>query len=889
VHTAATSQDVTSISQVEQALGKESHMMHMLLDNSPDSIFIKDENSRFVKINMALARRLGVANPGDAYGLTDADFNPPELAQAYLAAEQELIRTGLPIIEKEEKEFLPGGEERWFSTSKMPLYDDTGNVIGILGSARDITERKETEQKLHESEALYRSLIETSPAAIFLSDLDGKLLFCNRQSAVIFGYSHTEEVLGRNVFEFVAPEDHASLKNTIRKLLRVKIFHCLEQQMVQRDGSRFTIELSASLLMTSANRPRGVLSVARDITARKRAEKAAAFERYQLDSLMDTLPDSIYFKDTDSKFTLVNQALAASLNLESPREVIGKSDADFFSTSLAERSYNDEQEIIRTGIPILAQEEQEIWPDGHDTWVLTRKVPLRDEAGTIIGTFGMSSDITERKKVDRMKNEFVSMVSHELRTPLTSIRGSLGLIAGGVAGEVSPQVKAMVDIAHNNSERLVRLINDILDMEKIESGKMVFEITPTPLLPLVKQAIDAMQSYADQYGVHFTLKEGLDEATVNVDSDRMMQVLTNLLSNAAKFSPRDDDVEISIVRREEKIRLLVTDHGPGISEEFSSRIFQKFAQADSSDTRQKGGTGLGLNISKAIVHSFGGDLSFKTTIGHGTTFYFDLPEWQGHSEDHMGTETAKIGNQPHILICEDDHDVAHLLSIMLSQGGFTCDIANTVAEARDLLEHSRFDAMTLDLMLPDEDGLSLIRELREAAATHNLPIVVVSAKAQLGKKEFYGGAAAVIDWLNKPIDQDRLLASVRRATQQWTTRPSILHVEDDPDIVQLVEIMLHDMADVSHASNLVEAHKKLAEGHFDLVMLDIGLPDGTGLDLLPHLHETGPLTSVVLFSAHEVSAAEASSVDAVLVKTRTSNEKMLSTIAGLINKKRGIK
>jgi DNA-binding response OmpR family regulator len=451
----------------------------------------------------------------------------------------------------------------------------------------------------------------------------------------------------------------------------------------------------------------------------------------------------------------------------------------------------------------------------------------------------------------------------------------------------------MVDIAFNNSERLVRLINDILDMEKIESGKMVFEIAPTPLMPLIEQAIEANQSYAEQYGVALTLKHALPDAMANIDSDRTIQVLTNLISNAAKFSPRGSAVELSVVRLEGKIRVSVEDHGPGISEEFSSRIFQKFAQADSSDTRQKGGTGLGLSISKAIVERFGGELGFETEIGKGTTFYFDLPEW--HSYLGLSTsgklpdlEAISIGRQPHILICEDDPDVAKLLSLMLAQGGFTSDIAHSVAEAKERLEATSYDAMTLDLMLPDEDGLSLIRELREQTATHNLPIVVVSAKAQLGKSELNGNAVAVIDWIDKPIDQDQLLMSVRRATHHWEGRPRILHVEDDPDIVQVVALMLGELAEVSSASTLTDAHKMLSEQQFDLVILDLILPDGTGLELLPHVNQTGPLTSVVLFSAQEVSSANlkaAGKVDAALVKARTSSKKLLSTITELINKK----
>lgn len=757
MRTAVVSRNTTGQERIEQALGEELRMMRMFMDNSPDCIYFKDRDCRFIKINKAWAGLLGLAHTDDAIGLTDADFFDAAYVQAALVDEQEIMKTGSPVINREERVLLPGGEDRWVSTTRMPFYDTQGNIAGTFGVSRDITDRK-------------------------------------------------------------------------------------------------------------------------------RAEEAAAFDSYMLRSLMESLPDSIYFKDIESKFTRINRALAMDLGLTDPQEAIGKSDADFFSQELAEYSYRDEQEIIRTGIPLVGKEEPEIWPDGHETWVLTTKMPLWDAEGRAIGTFGVSSEITERKKVERMKNEFVSTVSHELRTPLTSIRGSLGLIAGGVAGEVPPQVKAMIDIAYNNSERLVRLINDILDMEKIESGKMVFEMAPTSLMPLVEEAIAANQGYAEQYGVRFLLKQSTD-VKVNVDSDRLMQVLTNLLSNAAKFSPRGEVVELSVVAQDGKVRLSIADHGPGISEEFSRRIFQKFAQADSSDTRQKGGTGLGLSISKAIVERFSGVLGFETQAGKGTTFYFDLPEWHSYTSTLSQLDTGKIGKQPHILICEDDHDVANLLGIILSQGGFTSDIANSVAEARERLERDSYDAMTLDLMLPDEDGLSLIRELREQEATRSLPLVVVSMEAQHGKLEFSGSAAPVIDWLNKPIDPEHLLASVRRATQQWEGRPRILHVEDDEDIVQVVAMVLKDLADVSSSSTLADAHVRLTEEQFDVVILDLGLPDGTGLELLPHVHETGPLTSVVLFSAQEVSPEEAGGVDAALVKTRTSNKKLLNTITDLINRK----
>lgn len=251
--------------------------------------------------------------------------------------------------------------------------------------------------------------------------------------------------------------------------------------------------------------------------------------------------------------------------------------------------------------------------------------PIR-RRGEVIGAVVSFNDITHRKEVERMKSEFVSVVSHELRTPLTSIRGSLGLLLMMKNAQLPAQTEELLHIAHRNSERLLLLINDLLDMEKIASGKMVFDLGPQPITPIIEQAIANNRAYADQYGVTYRLARTANSARVNVDGDRLTQVLNNLLSNATKFSPRGDQVDIAIDRQDGQIRVSVSDHGPGIPEEFRERIFQKFSQADSSDTRQKGGTGLGLAISKSIIDKLGGKIGFDSSVGAGTTFYFLLPE-----------------------------------------------------------------------------------------------------------------------------------------------------------------------------------------------------------------------------------------------------------------------
>jgi two-component system sensor histidine kinase/response regulator len=250
------------------------------------------------------------------------------------------------------------------------------------------------------------------------------------------------------------------------------------------------------------------------------------------------------------------------------------------------------------------------------------------EPGRPVLLRGMMTDITEKNRLETMKNEFISNVSHELRTPLTSIRGSLGLVASGVTGPLPPAARGMIDVAFRNSERLTRLVNDILDLQKIESNGMELTLRPTEIMSLLAQAVDSHQGYAQSCGVDLMMSDSLPGAFVRIDTDRMSQVIANLLSNACKFSSKGGSVGLSVTRRGKHLRISVSDRGPGIPDAFRARIFQKFAQAETGDTRliQGKGTGLGLSISKAIVESLGGTIGFDSEVGRGSTFYVELPE-----------------------------------------------------------------------------------------------------------------------------------------------------------------------------------------------------------------------------------------------------------------------
>jgi len=480
----------------------------------------------------------------------------------------------------------------------------------------------------------------------------------------------------------------------------------------------------------------------------------------------------------------------------------------------------------------------------------------------------------ERKRLERLKDEFVSTVSHELRTPLTSITGSLGLLMGNAAGNLPTPMARLLAIAHTNSQRLVRLVNDILDIEKMEAGRVVFSFSRVEVRTLVAQAIEANRGFAEGYGVRVRLGEALTAADVRADPDRLLQVVTNLLSNAIKFSPPDSEVVVAIEKGVDVVRLTVRDHGQGIPVDFRPLIFEKFAQADAGDARQKGGTGLGLSIVKQIVDRLSGEVGFADAPGGGTIFHVQLPCW-----DHVASLAIDREAKPdatRLLLCEDDLDTALTLRAQLRQVGFATDFAYSVSEALARAEATQYHAILVDIHLPDGDGVSLIVRLRELPQYRDTPIVVVSADTNPGRDDLRSSKLNVLDWLTKPVDFDRLVRLLAKSVvRNANRRPRILHVDDD----NLVARALGEIADVVTVNSIEAAQRALKASDFDLAVLDVELAKAASPDLLPELRDSkGNTIPVVVFSAHGANLADDPREQAALAKSHSSIDSLVATV-----------
>jgi PAS domain S-box-containing protein len=369
------------------------------------------------------------------------------------------------------------------------------------------------------------------------------------------------------------------------------------------------------------------IEAARIRRERKAADAELDRERQLLKQLMQGIPDAICFKDSARRYIRLNGAERGVLDIAADGEAIGKTVDELMTSELARKRRAEEERVLTTGEALLDCVEKIDGQGGSIRWVSAIKAPIRNAQDEIVGIVEIARDITENKRQEQLKDEFVATVCHELRTPLTSILGSVGCLIAGAGGTLPEPALRILRIGLNNCRRLVAIVNDILDMEKIQSGEMVYEREAVDVLALAKQVIEANQAFADTCGVVVRLDDNAGEGTVDADPKRLAQVLKNLLSNAIKFSPHDGEVIVSVESLEDTVSVSVRDYGPGIPDDYRDRIFEKFVQVDASDVRQRGGTGVGLTITKKIVDQLDGQIAFAPAAGCGTIFTVTFKAW----------------------------------------------------------------------------------------------------------------------------------------------------------------------------------------------------------------------------------------------------------------------
>lgn len=508
--------------------------------------------------------------------------------------------------------------------------------------------------------------------------------------------------------------------------------------------------------------------------------------------------------------------------------------------------------------------------DGSAFYKQVVMVKAYNQQQECIGHYCFMKDISDRREVERLKDEFVSVVSHELRTPLTSISGALDLLASKVVPAGSEDAQRMLNIAANNTDRLVRLINDILDIERIESGKI--QITPQACnaADLMTQSVEVMEELAEQGGIQLAMSPL--SAHLWADPDRIIQVFTNLISNAIKFSPAGATVWVTAKIPEKSelekfpnpvILFEVKDQGRGIPADKLESIFERFGQVDASDSRQKGGTGLGLAICRSILQHHGGRIWAESTLGEGSTFFFTLPifpEEQNQEEEflhrpHTTPQHPKNSTSPLILHCDDDFSVRAVMQVILEKQGYQ---VMTVASGKEAVEKAKFnqpDAIILNLMMPDIDGWETLALLKQQPETQNVPVIILSGVTPDHNKEL---SHDVSDWIIKPPDVKLLCRALEKATTKQQAI-KVLVVEDDPDLAQVLIAMFN-----RHGISTFYAQKgreaiQISQNIIpDLLVLDLGLPEWDGFAVVDWLRQHQHLYHVplVVYTARDLDESD---------------------------------
>lgn len=639
IHSKGQDHSLRARQRIERALMVERNFVSAVLDTMSALVLVVDTAGRIVRFNRACE---------EISGYTFAELAGRSFPQELFLNEErskafQLLEKSRSDLRREPTElhWLSRDQRRrliaWTTTT---LTDGSGDTNFIIMTGVDVTDQREATAALYASEARYRQLVESSLGMVFTHDLEGKVLSINASAADGLGY-RADDMVGKRLSDFVPDEEQSSFETYLRRIA----LSGEEQGTISlrhRNGDVRIIAWRNRLLDLPEVAP-FVLGHGIDVTEKTDAENKLHSVMRQRESILESVGDGIYGVDMQGSIIFVNEVGARMLGY-SQDEMEGKDLLQLLGHARADGSvYRTEDSPLyaarRATAPIRARDEVFRHKDGHPIPVEYVACPMLSN-GRVTGVVVAFQDVTERRRLDRMKDEFISTVSHELRTPLTALRAALGLIAGG-ALEKRPEKRAqMMDVAIGNCDRLVRLVNDILDFERMGAGRLPMRFQEVEAKDLLRRATDLQHPSAQKAGIGFIVDA--PSLTLWVDEDRILQTLGNLISNAIKFSPAGTEIVLRArVQSATEAILSVEDKGRGIPPEKLDIIFERFQQVDASDSRDMGGTGLGLAICRNIVRQHGGRIWAESVVGKGSTFYFTVPRSAARLESGAeGTTTA---------------------------------------------------------------------------------------------------------------------------------------------------------------------------------------------------------------------------------------------------------
>jgi two-component system sensor histidine kinase/response regulator len=870
----------------------EGYLLHLLMENVPDSIYFKDRQSRFIRINRSLARRFGLSDPAEAVGKTDFDFFSEEHArQAYLD-EQEVIRTGQPLVAREEAEFWPDGRVTWVSTTKLPLRDRHDAIIGTCGISRDITPRKHAEKSLRDSEALYHSLVEALPVYLFRKDGQGRFTFANGPFLAELNLC-LADLAGKTDKDFYPAEMAEKYMHDDRRVVETgQALEAVEEHIGPDGGKRYVSVLKVPLRDSNQN-VIGMQGIFWDVTPRMRAEEELRLAKHLAEANQKRtrlIVDSAYdaYVAMDANGIIVDWNRQAELAFGWTREqAIGRLLHDLIIPPAYRAAHvAGVRRFLETGEgPLLNRrvEVQALRRDGSEFHAELTISPIRYSTEWIFSAF--LHDITERKQAEaelrqardaaeaasQAKSEFLANMSHEIRTPMNAIIGLTELL---LDTPLDAEQRDYLETVKKSADALLSVINDILDFSKIEAGKLELEYSPFDLRDMLGDMLNTLALRAHQKGLELACHIAPEvPETVIGDPVRLRQILINLVGNAIKFTDRGE-VVVDVQMRESGVRgpgsgsstrisdpwprtpdptslhFQVRDTGIGIAADKQAMIFEAFAQADSSTTRRFGGTGLGLAISSRLVQRMGGRIWVESELGQGSIFHFTarLARHSEALERPMRREPGRLRGLT-VLVVDDNATNRFILAETLTQWQMRPTTVENAVLAMEVLESAHqcgepFSLVLLDAQMPEIDGFMLAERIRQHPDLTGATIMMLSSACQpleTRRCQEIGLAA----YLTKPIKQAELYRAILAAVGSPETRPqasppppprpgrtlNVLLAEDNPVNQKLTVRLLEKQGHaIVVAANGREAVEAVQRQPFDLVLMDVQMPEMDGFE-----------------------------------------------------------